>query len=120
MTVLGRVDEPADAVLLIGDAAIRALTSGSPYPRITDLGIEWTEWTGIAFRLRPVGREHARSLVRAPGSAGHLDRALDEAMASLPEIARRRRDTGWNEAEVEAYLRGFNYRLKPRRTRGCR
>ena len=105
------VDEPADAVLLIGDAAIRALTSGSPYPRITDLGIEWTEWTGLPFVFARWGVS-----TRVPSSERralrqHLDRALDEAMASLPEIARRRRDTGWNEAEVEAYLRGFNYRL---------
>ena len=40
-----------------------------------------------------------------------LDRALDEGMAALPDIARARRDTGWNEAEVQAYLRGFHYRL---------
>jgi predicted solute-binding protein len=32
-------------------------------------------------------------------------------MAALPDIARARRDTGWDEAEVQAYLRGFNYRL---------
>ena len=40
-----------------------------------------------------------------------LDRALDEGMAALPDIARARRDTGWGEPEVQAYLRGFNYRL---------
>ena len=105
------VDEPADAVLLIGDAAIRALTTGSAYPRITDLGVEWTEWTGLPFVFARWGVSTRVPLAERHALRQHLDRALDAGMASLPEIARRRRDTGWSEAEVEAYLRGFNYRL---------
>jgi len=40
-----------------------------------------------------------------------LNEALDQGLSSLPVIARRRRDTGWSEAEVLVYLRGFTYRL---------
>mgnify|MGYP003693884401 CR=1 FL=1 len=105
------VDDPSDAVLLIGDAAIRALTSGSAYASITDLGTEWTEWTGLPFVFARWG---VSTRVPAPerlALRAQLDRALDEGMAALPDIARARRDTGWSEAEVQAYLRGFNYRL---------
>ena len=100
------VDDPSDAVLLIGDAAIRALTSGSSYASITDLGTEWTEWTGLPFVFARWG---VSTRVPAPerlALRAQLDRALDEGMAALPDIARARRDTGWGEAEVAAYLRG--------------
>ena len=81
-------------MLLIGDAAIRALTSGPPYPRITDLGIEWTRVDGPALRLRAVGREHARSPSERQALRQQLDRALDEGMAALPEIAATHGATG--------------------------
>src|SRR5436190_20439407 len=46
------MDQPAeecdaDAVLLIGDRAMRAALPGYPYSY--DLGQEWTEWTGLPF-----------------------------------------------------------------------
>ena len=107
------VDDPSDAVLLIGDAAIRALTAGSAYATITDLGTEWTEWTGLPFVFARWGVSTRVPGARANRPARTLDRALDEGMAALPDIARARRDTGWGEAEVQAYLRGFNYRLGP-------
>ena len=68
-----------------------------------------------------MGREHA-GFPRPSGIAlrAQLDRALDEGMAALPDIARARRDTGWGEAEVQAYLRGFNYRLGGERGQGHR
>jgi chorismate dehydratase len=40
-------DVPADAVLLIGDRAMRASLPGFPYSY--DLGQEWHEWTGLSF-----------------------------------------------------------------------
>lgn len=104
-------DDPCDAVLLIGDAAIRALTSGHRFPRVTDLGVEWGEWTGLPFVFARWGVRPEVPASERRGLAERLDRALDEGLAALPEIARARRDTGWGEAEVEAYLRGFTYRL---------
>ena len=106
-----RLDEPADAALIIGDAAIRALKGGSPFGVVTDLGLEWTEWTGLPFVFARWGVS-----LRVPSSEREalrrsLDRALDSAMAELPAIAQTRTDTGFSPEEVEAYLRGFNYRL---------
>jgi chorismate dehydratase len=40
-------DLPVDAVLLIGDRAMRACLPGFPYAY--DLGQEWTDWTGLPF-----------------------------------------------------------------------
>jgi chorismate dehydratase len=106
-----RADEPSDAVLLIGDEAIRTLKSAHRFPHVMDLGSEWVEWTGLPCVF-------ARWAVRASlpdGERGSLCRALDQALdrglATLPEIAARRRDTGFSHAEVVAYLRGFTYRF---------
>jgi chorismate dehydratase len=98
-------------VLLIGDAAIRALTSGHRLPRVTDLGVEWVEWTGLPFVFARWGMRPEVSAAERRAFAERLDRALDDGLAALPEIARARRDTGWGEAQVQAYLRGFAYRL---------
>ena len=69
------------------------------------IGAGWKrdEWQAYGYGFPPAPE---RLALRA-----QLDRALDEGMAALPDIARARRDTGWSEAEVQAYLRGFNYRL---------
>lgn len=103
--------EPCDAMLLIGDRAIRTLKSGPRFAHVVDLGSEWLHWTGLPcvfarWGVRSAVPEDERlTLWRA------LDEALDRGLAGLPEIARKRRDTGFSEAEVVAYLRGFTYRL---------
>jgi chorismate dehydratase len=104
-------EEPCDALLLIGDRAIRALKSRPPFPHVTDLGSEWVEWTGLPCVFARWGvrasvpQSERRVLERA------LDEALDRGLAGLGEIAARRRDTGFGENEVDAYLRGFTYRI---------
>jgi chorismate dehydratase len=105
------LEEPADAVLLIGDAALRALHGAWPRPRCFDLGEEWTRWTGLpcVFATWAV-RRSAGPEVRAM-LAEVLARSLDSGLASLPEIARARRDLGLPDAVIEDYLRGFVYRL---------
>jgi len=105
------LDEPCDARLVIGDQAIRELTGGSRHPCIADLGTEWVEWTGLPFVFARWGVRRSEPEAERQAFEARLDRALDEGLASLRAIARARRDTGWSEAEVEKYLRGFNYRL---------
>lgn len=104
-------DEPCDAVLLIGDRAIRMLKSGPHLSYVTDLGSEWVQWTGLPCVFARWGvrasvpEEEQLSLQHA------LEEALDRGLASLALIARRRRDTWFTDAEVVDYLRGFTYRL---------
>jgi chorismate dehydratase len=96
-------EERCDAQLLIGDQAIRRVTSGPPARHVTDLGLEWREWTGLPFVF-------ARWAVasRVPSGAR---RAF--------EIAATRRDLGWPAARIESYLRNFAFRLGPDEEKGA-
>jgi chorismate dehydratase len=110
------LDEPADAVLLIGDAALRARYGRWPHPLCVDLGEEWTGWTGLpcVFAAWAVRRDAGRAGRTALAAA--LEGALDAGLGDLPAIARARRDVlewGLSEADIVGYLRGFAYRLGP-------
>jgi chorismate dehydratase len=77
-------DVDADAVLLIGDRAMRACLPGFRYA--FDLGQEWHEWTGLPF-------VYAVWAVRPGVELGRVEEALVEAKrrgcARLGEIAHR-------------------------------
>jgi chorismate dehydratase len=109
-TLVG-LDAPADATLLIGDAALRARQGPWPRPLCFDLGEEWTEWTGhpmvfAAWAVRLAVPAPTRRELEAV-----LGTALEIGLASLPAIAARRRDVGLTEAEIAEYLRSFTYRI---------
>lgn len=100
-----------DAVLLIGDRALRALKAGPGFAHATDLGSEWVRWTRLPcvfarWGVRTQAPEEEQDALRRA-----LDEALSRGLADLPRIALRRRDTGLTEAEAVDYLRGFTYRL---------
>jgi chorismate dehydratase len=63
-------DTGADAVLLIGDRAMRACLPG--FPHAFDLGQEWHDWTGLPF-------VYAFWAVRAGVDLGPVEAALHEA-----------------------------------------
>ncbi len=102
-----------DAVLLIGDAALRARGSRAGFEHVADVGAEWTAWTGLpcVFAVwaarREVAAERREELARA------LDVALDRGLADLPAIAARRADTGLDAEEIARYLTHFIYRRGP-------
>ena len=112
-------EEPCEAQLLIGDQAIRRLTSGPPARHVIDLGLEWRDWTGLPFgfaRWAVASRVPARER-RAFEQA--LEAALDRGMAALPDIAATHRDLGWTAAQIESYLRNFAFRLGPDEEKGA-
>ena len=104
----------SDATLLIGDQAMR--TRRRPpegFTHVLDLGDDWLEWTGMPFvyavwvvrsSLDPALKAEMRSF---------LDSSLAAGLATLPEVARSTTDPGWTSAEMETYLRQFNYRFGP-------
>ena len=103
----------ADAALLIGD---NALDDESGRPRL-DLGAEWTALTGLPFvwavwggPRRRVTAEHVRG----------LQRALEDGLAHVPEIARERAaGDARRETLYASYLRtNINYRLGADEIRG--
>lgn len=78
----------ADAVLLIGDRAMRAALPGYPYSY--DLGQEWTEWTGLPF-------VYAVWAVRPGVELGSVAEALQQAKQSgLEHVA----EIAWGEAQA--------------------
>ena len=101
-----------DAALVIGDPALRARGGLEGFPHVYDLGAEWYNHTrGMPFVY---ARWMARSdsdpdMVAEFGAA--LERAYEEGMQSLEEIAGGRPELGMSEADKLSYLEGFTYRL---------
>jgi chorismate dehydratase len=114
--VLVGLGEPAEAELLIGDAALRALAGRWPKPSCFDLGEEWTRWTGFPMVFAAWAVRHAVGPDGRAALLGALETALSTGLQELDAIARRRHDVrawGLDQAAVVAYLAGFEYRLGP-------
>jgi chorismate dehydratase len=116
------LEEPHDARLVIGDAAlllanrVRASGAGHPgasdYPYVYDLGDCWKQWTGLPFvfavwvaqRTAAVSdalQVHARLLESRDWGLAHLD-VLAEQASQVTGVARR---------ICLEYLSGLDYRL---------
>ena len=107
------LDEPADAQLIIGDAALRLRRGPGPRRHCYDLGEEWTAWTG-----HPMVFASWAVRLDTPAAARRdleltLGTALAAGLASLPAIAARRRDLGLSEREIIEYLESFRYQIGP-------
>ncbi len=102
----------ADALLMIGDGAMRMRNQRPPGFTLTlDLGQDWLEWTGLPFvyavwTVRAALDDAVKSELRA-----FLDASLAAGLADLPAMARQWTGPGWRPDEMEAYLRRFHYRL---------
>jgi chorismate dehydratase len=112
LTDLGALErEPADARLVIGDAALQ-LGAMHRYPFVYDLGAEWKRWTGLPFVFavwvaqRSVAvadalRVHARLSESRDWGLAHLDLLAEQAAAR----------TGVSRRLCAEYLSGLDYRL---------
>jgi chorismate dehydratase len=105
-------EEPHDARLVIGDAALLLDGSATPYPYRYDLGAEWKTWTGLPFvfavwvaqRTTPVAealRVHAGLIASRDWGLAHLDVLADQAATA----------TGMSLEVCHEYLSGLDYRL---------
>ena len=101
-----------DALLLIGDPALRQRHGIDGYPRIYDLGSEWFDHTGgMPFvYARWVARVDADSVDVAMFER-LLVHGFEEGMRRLPEIAEGRPELGMSVPDKLEYLRGFTYRM---------
>jgi len=102
---------PSDAVLLIGDRALRALHGDHPTAYPIDLGTEWVEWTGLPCVFARWGVSASIGAGACAELVDALEASIGRALAALPRIAAARRDVGLAEAGVLRYLHGFTYRL---------
>lgn len=105
------LDDTHDALLVIGDEALRRRKTANDYPYLYDLGREWYQWKGLpfVFALWVIRRDldgEAKETVRAL-----LARCLDDNLAHLDAIAQTRTDLNLTPPEVVTYLRSFRYVL---------
>ena len=121
----GRVSAPpapaddADAVLLIGDTALRFKQTNRAYPFEIDVAFEWWLWQHRPFIFavwairKDAGTEEKRHLELA------LTKSLGVNARQLDAIAAERAaDLGVPAAELATYLAGFIYRLGPQEEAG--
>jgi chorismate dehydratase len=104
----------ADALLMIGDNAMR-MRDRRPeaFTHTLDLGADWLEWTGLSFVYAVWAVRQALPADLKAELGAFLGASLAAGLADLPEVARQQTGTGWTQAETEAYLRRFHYRLGP-------
>jgi chorismate dehydratase len=111
------------AVLLIGDAALRA-GSAAVGLQVYDLGELWHQATGLpfVFALWIVNRSaFATHGPEVAVLAGRLRAARDRAQDSYPEIAERSKELAWlSRQEVVTYWRTISYDLSSRHCEGLR
>ena len=108
----------ADALLLIGDQAMR--TRKRPpegFVHTLDLGEDWLEWTGLPFVYAVWAVRTALDATTKSDLRAFVEASLAAGLASLPDVARRETGPGWSADEVEGYLRRFNYRFGPEELR---
>jgi chorismate dehydratase len=105
-------EEPHDARLVIGDAALLLDGPATPYAYRYDLGSEWKTWTGLPFvfavwvaqRTTPVAdalRVHAGLIASRDWGLAHLDVLAEQAATT----------TGMSLEVCHEYLSGLDYRL---------
>ena len=105
-----------DAVLLIGDEALRRNKQGLPgFELVYDLAREWYDWQKLPFVFAVWAmRRSLPSAVKA-----ELGRLLGESLESVggdfvPVAGRHGRRIGLTDGETQEYLSGFNYSLGER------
>jgi chorismate dehydratase len=120
---LGEMLREAEAAVLIGDAALRAMYEA---PRrgliVTDLGQAWREWTGLpmVFAVWAVRREYART---HPGLVKDVHeeflRSRDLCLAELDEVAAAAaRWEPFDAGTLATYFRALDFSLGPRQVEG--
>ncbi|HVP14376.1 MAG TPA: menaquinone biosynthesis protein [Terriglobales bacterium] len=110
--VRGLEPAQADALLMIGDAAMR-MRNRRPagFTCTLDLGADWLEWTGLSFVYAVWAVRRALEPEVKQALSEFLERSLAAGLATLPAVAREQTEPGWRTEEVEAYLRRFHYRF---------
>jgi chorismate dehydratase len=106
-------DGQSDALLLIGDEALRAKKEGvTGFPIVTDLGEEWFSWQRVPFvfarwMVRQALRQEVKDVIET-----QLEKSLRIVEADSALIALRHASARLlMPQEVDAYWRGFAYRL---------
>jgi chorismate dehydratase len=122
---LGEMLREADAGVLIGDPALRALYEAPALGlRVTDLALEWQEWTGLpmVFAVWAVRREFAAA---NPGHVKEVheafQRSRDLCLGELDAAAAAAaRWEPFDAATLGGYFRALDFSLGERQIAGVR
>ncbi|HEX6533830.1 MAG TPA: menaquinone biosynthesis protein [Gemmatimonadaceae bacterium] len=109
-------DEPHEARLVIGDAALllgaRSSGAAPAYPYVYDLGAEWKRWTGLPFVFAVWVALRAAPVREALAVHARLIESRDWGLAHLGELAAQASSaTGVARDVCAEYLSGLDYRL---------
>lgn len=112
-------EEPHDARLVIGDAALRLFevtgaggAMSSLYPHRADLGEEWKRWTGLPFVFAVWVAQRTAPLDAVVAAHSALVASRDWGLAHLDELAgQAARVTGVALPTCKLYLSDLDYRL---------
>ncbi len=117
--VRGLEPAQADALLMIGDSAMR-MRNRRPagFTHTLDLGSDWLEWTGLPFTFAVWAVRSNLDPALKDEFARFLDASLAAGLADLAAVARQQTEPGWTADEMEAYLRCFHYRFGPEDLKG--
>lgn len=105
-----------DAVLLIGDEALRRNKFGlDGFELIFDLAKEWYDWKKLPFVFAVWAIQKSLSSDTKHGLATLIEQSLERSENHFGEIGELHgKRIGLTKDEVEEYLEGFNFRLGDR------
>jgi chorismate dehydratase len=106
-------DEPHDARLVIGDAALLLTGGAAPeYPYVYDLGAEWKAWTGLPFVFAVWVAQRTAPVAEALAVHASLIASRDWGLAHLGELAgQAAAHTGLGADTCREYFAGLDYGL---------
>ena len=110
-TRFGSIAANSDAVLLIGDEALRNMRPSDEYPVVVDLAEEWKKATGLPFVFARWYAANDVSEADRESVAGYFDRNLTSNLSDPSTIHRRRIDSMLTLEQTGSYIRNFVYRL---------
>ncbi|MBM4436620.1 MAG: hypothetical protein FJ029_05180 [Actinobacteria bacterium] len=114
----GPIGPGCDALLIIGDRALRADGVPPEFAYTYDLGAEWRGWTGLPFCFALWMARTGTDPAELDVALRYLGENLDRNLADPAIIHRRRPDLGMSAAAIADYVRAFQYRLDDRAWQG--
>ncbi|MCX6135512.1 MAG: aminofutalosine synthase MqnE [Ignavibacteriales bacterium] len=105
-----------DAVLLIGDEAMRHQKTGlQSFELVYDLAAEWYDWQKLPFVFAVWAVRNALGTEKREELSSLIQTALKNGELDLERIsAAHAKRIGWSSHEATEYLEGFNYHLGER------
>lgn len=118
----GEPRRSVDAMLLIGDRALRVMADPgrAGWERVTDLAVEWRKWQRLPFVFAVWAVSNALSRRDRERFAGFLTGSLAVGAEHLTEIATAAAGDLGTKDDLAAYLGNFTYRLGAQEREGLR